>query len=366
MLGGVRPSPNRPRRPRIAGHFLVLGLVAALAGTSLQGCTSAGQKLLGAIDGPLNDPSNRTLRRSILAWGLDEFCGEMTSRNAPLVLAADSPVIGRFYPETCVKRELENGNLAVDFSGRGYAFTNLSKKMTFSSRASVQYNQDFLMDGSTMYAYFRTDKVVSSDFKIGLIEQPTANLLNSLSPVGESFGRQLLQGKLAEGFTVIREASGAAEFGLGTVPKGSRPFHPVDVHGADRVTYENARAEVHQNERDFVGPIKVKGGGRALYLRANLDGAAQADVIVLGASDGKASLELYLQYPAQGPMVGRPIVSETINAGVEYTRAVPVPEGMYYVVFDNTPTAGSSSPPMNAFDDRAATIRYAVQLGDAP
>jgi hypothetical protein len=39
---------------------------------------------------------------------------------------------------------------------------------------------------------------------------------------------------------------------------------------------------------------------------------------------------------------------------------------MYYVVFDNTPTAGSTSPPMNAFDDRAATIRYAVQLGDAP
>ncbi len=368
MLGPVRSSPNRPRLPQIAGFSLALLVATGAMGATLQGCASTGQKLLGAIDGPLNDPSNRTLRRSILAWGLDEFCSEMTTRNAPLVLNADSPVIGRFYPETCVKRELENGNLAVDFSGRGYAFTNLSKKMTFSSHANVQYNQDFLMDGSTMYAYFRTDKVVSSDFRLGLIEQPAANLLNSLSSVGETFGKQLLRGKLAEGFTVIREANGAAEFGLGTIPKGSRPFHPLDVHGAgaERVTYENARTEVHQNERDFVGPINVKGSGRALYLRANLDGAAQADVLVLGASDGKASLELYLQYAAQGPMAGRPIVSETINAGTEYTRAVPVPEGMYYVVFDNTPTAGSSSPPMNAFDDRAATIRYAVQLGDAP
>ena len=48
------------------------------------------------------------------------------------------------------------------------------------------------MDGSTMYAYFRTDKVVGSDFRIELIEQPAASLLNALSPLGGDFGKQLL------------------------------------------------------------------------------------------------------------------------------------------------------------------------------
>jgi hypothetical protein len=319
MLAAVRRTP-------IGRHVSLLWslpLVVQVTATASLGCGGASQKMLGSIAGPLNDPSNRSLRRSILAWGLGEFCAEMTTHDAPLTLAADAPVAGRFFPETCVTRDLPNGNLAVDFAGRGYAFTALSKKITFNARAQVQYNQDFLMDGSTMYAYFRTDKVVSSDFHISIVEQPAASLLNSLNPMGETFGRQLLESKLADGFTVIREANGAAEFGLGIVPKGSRPFRPVQVPGEDRVTYENARTEVHQNQRDFVGPIKISGSERALYLRASVDGAAQADVLVLGASDGKASLELYLQYPASGPMPGRPIVSETIHAGAEY----PYPKG---------------------------------------
>jgi hypothetical protein len=51
---------------------------------------------------------------------------------------------------------------------------------------------------------------------------------------------------------------------------------------------------------------------------------------------------------------------------VPYKRSIPVAEGTYYVVFDNTPSAGAVSPPMNPLDLRAATIRYALQVGEEP
>jgi len=344
---------------------VVLAVVVGLAG---EGCAGCGQRFLGVIEGPINDPANRSLRRTILGWGLSEFCNEVRARNAPLALSPDSPVIGRFYPEQCVQREGADGNLVVDITGRGYAWTNIAHKTTFFARAGAEYNQDFLMDGSTMYAYFRTSKVQASDFRITLVEQPAAAVVQQLSGLGDTFGRQLLTGKLSEGFTVVREASGAADFAPGMLARGQKPFRPTDVKGEDRVTYENLRTEVHQNQRDFIGPVKVEGKGRALYVTATVDGAPQIDVLILDAREGKASLDLYLGYAMVGPLAGqsRPLVSETARAGVPYARTIPVPEGVYYVVFDNTPSAGPSSPPTTMFDDRAASIRYAVQVGDEP
>jgi hypothetical protein len=47
-------------------------------------------------------------------------------------------------------------------------------------------------------------------------------------------------------------------------------------------------------------------------------------------------------------------------------QSIPLPKGVYYVVFDNTPTAGAVSPPNNPLDDRAAVVNYVLQIGDAP
>ena len=52
-------------------------------------------------------------------------------------------------------------------------------------------------------------------------------------------------------------------------------------------------------------------------------------------------------------------------AGQEVRRAFPVSPGTYYLVFDNTPTAGQVAPPVTAFDDRAAVVSYLIQIGDA-
>ena len=358
-FGASSPVMRRP-------SHLALALVLSLPLFTATGCASCGQSTVGALSGPLNAPANKTLRRQILSYGIGQFCTEMLKHDAPLQLAPDQPVIGRFYPRTCNTKEMENGDLFVSFSGVGYAWTNLSKKLAFDMNGSVQYNQDFLMDGSTMYAYFRTRQVQSSEFKTRVIEQPVASFLNQLTPLGDNFGKQLVQSKLAEGFTVIRDKDGNADFSLGVVELGKKPQHPFDVHGSSRITYENTRVEVHQNQRDFVGPIVVEDSGRALFVTGTMDGSPPIDVLFLRKDEAETSIGYYTTYAQIGPLGGQPFYGEVMQTGVPYSRTVPVPKGTYYVVFDNSSSAGQVAPFVNPLDDRAAVVSYVVQLGDAP
>ncbi len=344
-------------------------LIASIAAVSVllsfgSGCASCAQNSLGIISGPINDPTNRTLRRDVLAFGLSKFCSEMVKRSAPLKLNDDQPVIGRFFPQSCTSKQLDNGDLFVTFGGRGYAWTNLSKKLSFNMNGQVVYDEDFIMDGSTMYAYFRTRAVQSSNFQTIVIEQAVANFLNSLSPVADNFGRQLVGNELQKGFTVIRDNDGSADFALGTIAKGQRPLHPFDVHGSSKISYENLRVEVHQNQRDFVGPIVVEDSGRSLYVTGTLDGIQAVDVLFMRKDEAEASLGYYFNYPQSGPLAGAPFVGDVMQAGMPYARTLPVPPGTYYMVLDNTATAGQVAPPNNPLDDRAAVISYVVQLGD--
>ncbi len=341
-----------------------LTLLALLALPTV-GCGSCG---VCSFRGTLNDPSSRTMRRSMLQTGLGEFCKQMTSHNAPLKLSDDTPVIGRFYPRSCAQREMPNGDLFVDFQGEGYAYTNVSKKITFQMQGSVQYNQDFLVaaDRCDIYAYFRPRQVVSSNFTLGKIESTTASFLNTLSPVGETFGRQLVSSKLTEGFTVIHDEGGSDEVSLGIVELGKQPFHAFNMRGQDRLVLENTRTEVHQNQRDFIGPIEVTADGQAIFLRAQLDGAPRLDVFLVPRASGDASLRLYLDYPSHGPLAQAPMFADVLSQGVEYNRSVPVPKGFYYVIIDNTPSAGVVNPPANPLDDRAAVVNYAVSVGESP
>jgi hypothetical protein len=348
------------------GHVAVLVAVVGLAASSA--CTP---NAVCKVAGPINDPSNRTLRRNIMSFGLGQFCTQMTARNAPLTLSPDQPVVGRFFPQHCMQRTLDNGDLWVQFDGIGYAWTDLSKKVTFTSAATLQYNQDFkCAEDDAIYAYFDPRAVAPPDFRVAQIEQPVANLMqNWIAPFADNFGRQVVSGQLAQGFTVIVDANGTTEFSIGHLPLGQHPFHPFDVHGGGRITYESLRTQVHAGERDFIGPIAVEGDRRALFLQMHLEGVQSADVFVVPKSEGDASLQLYVQYGAIGPLAYPPRFSDIIRYGAEYQRAVPVPPGMYYVVIDNSPTAGQAAPPAPLFGvvgDAAALVNYAIQIGDAP
>jgi len=332
-------------------------------------CANTGQGLLGLMPGVVNDPSNRALRQSILGFGMGQFCHQMQTHDAPLSLDPSAPVIGRFFPQQCQSQELQNGDWFVQFSGFGYGYTNLSKKLTFTMSGAVEYDADFQMSGSTMYIYFRPRQVTSSNFASHVIEQPVAQFLNSLSNVGDTFGKQLVGGQLQAGFTVIRASNGSTEFGVGIIPVGQHPQSPIDVHGSDRVTWENARVDVHQNERDFIGPIEVTDSGRAIWVSGRVDGAPGVNVMLLRKDVGDASLQLYYSYPQVGPLSGAPITSAVMQQNVPFAQAFKVDAGQYYVLLDNTSPQGVASPIMNPLAmlaDSAATVSYAVQIGDAP
>jgi hypothetical protein len=344
-----------------------LALLLPLVSGGCASCAGSSQRMLGVIEGPINDPGNRSLRRSIMSFGLKEFCHQLTTHNAPLKLNEDSPVIGRFYPTFCAQRETEDGNLFVSFGGNGYAWTNLTKKLSFTSSGAVEYNQDFLMEGSVMYAYFRTKNLNASDFRTVVVEQPVANVFNQANPqIANTFGKQLLTSQLAQGFTVIREANGTADFGVGTIEKGKRPFHPFEVRGENRITYENLRTEVHQNQRDFIGPIEVEESNMALYVTASVDGGVPVDILFMAKHQADPSLKLYVDYPMSGPLAAPPMSADVIQPGVEFKKVVPVSKGIYFIVLDNTNSAGQVAPPQNPLDDRAAVISYVVQIGQAP
>jgi hypothetical protein len=329
-------------------------------------CASGAQGLLGIMPGVVNDPSNRALRRAILQFGMGQFCHEMQTRDAPLSMAPDAPAIGRFYATTCQQQELQNGDWFVQFAGFGYGWTAISRKVTFTMSGAVVYDADFQLSGSTMYIYFRPRQVQGASFQSHVVEQPVASFLNSLSNLGDSFGKQVVAQELNQGFTVIRDTNGSVDFAVGMIEVGKRPVHAVDVHGTDRVTWENARVEVHQGERDFIGPIEVKDSGRAIWLTATMQGPQMLDVALLRKDVGDASLRAYFEQAQAGPLAGPPIAADLMPAGAQYTHAWPVEPGQYYLLFDNTPTAGMVAPPMNPLDDRFATIGYAIQIGDAP
>jgi hypothetical protein len=322
------------------------------------------------LAGPINDPSNRTLRRSIMSFGLDQFCQQMTTRNAPLKLTPDAPIIGRFYPEHCTQRLLDNGDLWVQFDGFGYAWTSVTKKVTFTSAATIQYNQDFrCADDNSIYAYFDTRSASPPDFNVVQIENPMAKLAQDwFKPITDNFARQLVSGKLAQGFTVIRGDDGSTDFDLGHLALGTHPAHPFNFHGTSRIAWESARTSVYANERDFIGPIAVEDSNRAIYVTMQLDGQALVHVLVVPKSEGDASLQLYTRYGPAGPLAYPPRFADVVQYGVQYQRAVPVPAGMYYVVIDNTASAGQPpAAPMLAFGvDPAAVVNYAIQIGDAP
>ena len=72
-------------------------------------------------------PADASRRASI------EFCTQMVSHDAPLKLAPESPVIGRFFPIDCHSKDIgKRGPLRRVFGGFGYGYTNISKRMSFS------------------------------------------------------------------------------------------------------------------------------------------------------------------------------------------------------------------------------------------
>lgn len=346
----------------VAGAAFALSFVGA----------SCGQSALGILPGVLNDPGNLTLRQEILKFGTGSMCSEVLKRSVPVRTNDDDPAMGRFFPASCFAQQTPAGTMLVQMSGTGYVWTNATKRLTFDANASVEYSTDFLMDGSTLYAYFRTKATNQVTFNVKVVEAPASASSLGLpvqidaGSIVRQMGPQLLKAELSRGFTVIRDSDGTAAFGLGVVEKGQRPSAPYAPGSSGRLLLANERSEIHQGQRDYTGPYEVTGDGQALWLTVSVDGAPGADVIVVPASIGVAWRDTYINQVATTPPPTPGRVDEPVMQGAIWRRAVPVPRGSYYVVLDNTTTAGRTSLPVSPNDDRAAAVSYAVELGGAP
>jgi hypothetical protein len=363
------PTSSSTRRSVLPalGRVLALGLMAGCSGFA----QSSGPKALAIMPGVVNRPDNKSLRFAMLKYGLEEFCRQMTKRGAPLKLTDDTPTIGRFYPARCETRVIDeegSKSFLVQFLGSGYAWTNITHRIGFDAAGVVEYNPDFLLEDATMYLYFRTKHIGATSFQAGMIENPGVNLALVMAPGGfaDKFGQEVVASELTRGFTVLRQSDGGVDFGLGIIDKGKKPFHPYEVRGTDKVTLANERLEVHAGQREFLGPFEVDGDGRALFFTIGIDGAQALDVFLLPKDSGDVWLSQYIHQPATAPPPYPPLMQDVVAAVAPWRKALPVAKGQYYLVLDNTPTAGRVSPEGGAFDDRAALVNYAVQLGDAP
>ncbi len=347
----------------------------AVAGLAATACPSQEQIGAGALtvlsEGVINDPRNKSLRFDILKFGLDQFCFEMTSRGAPLKLEDDHPVLGRFFATNCSARVVDDDvrkSFVLQYEGRGYAWTNVSERIGFTSAGLVEYAPDFQVSGDAMYVYFRPKNVEAIDFGMKMVESTVARAGGAaLSVDFDAMGRNIVQTQLRRGFTVIRRsAKGETDFALGFIAPGQLPFKPFRVESTDRILLANDRTEVHSGQQDFVGAFTVPDDDQALYLTMTVDGAPAVDVLVVPRGVGDLMIQTFVASAGPAPLNGAPALDDTLVPGSHYKRYVRVPAGSYYLVLDHSGAVGRSAPPAVLGDDRAAKIDYVVQLGDEP
>lgn len=341
------------------------GILAALGCASQDQLGSSAVGIVG--QGVVNDPANKSLRFDILRFGLDRFCEEMMQQGAPLKLHDDQPVMGRFFAEGCQSQVFDDARrntLIVQFSGRGYAWTNLTGRIGFRTRGLVELAPDFRLHEDAMYVYFRAQKVETSHFELLLTESTaTTTAARATGVDADRVGRSVVDGQLRRGFTVIRyDQDGHMDFELGLVPPGERPFRPYTVVSSPRATLSNGRTEVYQEQQDFIGRFRVDGSGRALTLTLKLDGAPAVDVALLHARNVGPMLDRYMTSPGAVPAAAHPNFSAQLTAQAPLKAEIPLAEGEYFLLIDNSSVVGTTTPATSS----AAKVDYLVQLGDAP
>ena len=353
-----------PRMPAL--RTAIRRLVLTVASLSFTGA-SCGPSVLGLMPGVLNDPQNLSLRRSLLASGLAHVCEEVSSRSMPLRFRDEDPVAGRFFPTTCAARELPSGDLYLQLAGQGYVWTDRSLRLGFGAGAAIAYDTDFLLDGATMYVYFRPRASDPPRFSTRFVEDAQVTMLSGMigkqggQTLPDRIGTQIMAATLARGFTVIRDPSGGIEYGVGVVAPGARPPEAYRGLDRDRPVLANERVDVHQNQRDFAGPFEVP-AGKELGLLISVAGAPAVDVLLVPRAVGDAWLATYTNQPTTTQPPGQPLLDDVVVAGSAYHRSLAVPPGSYYLVLDNTPTAGRTSLPPYPRNDHAAVVSYAVDL----
>jgi len=353
-------------------RFASLTLLALLG---LSGCTKSetlgAQSMAFVGQGIVNDPKNRSLRFDLLKFGLESFCTEMKKQGIALKLSDEHPVMGRFFSRDCqseIVDDEQRKSLMLRFTGIGFAWTNVTGRIGFDVVALVEYATDFqLASDKTLYVYFRPRNIQATTYQTKMVESAQSRGAMTLAQIDPNrIGKQILSAQLERGFTVIRrEERGETEYGLGVIDVGTTPFKPFQIVSSRR-TLVNDRTEIHAGQQDVVSGFLVTGKNQALTITANIDGAAAVDLFLLSDLEGNQLLDRYVSQPGPVSLSMPPQFEDSIQYGTQWQRTIPVPEGSYQILFDNTKVLGRTAPAANVGDDRAVKVDYVVQVGDAP
>lgn len=302
-------------------------------------------------------------------FGAQRMCPEMLKRGAPLKLTANGNAIGRFFPERC-STQVNDGpqTVTVAFSGTGFASTPIAGRMGFAVSATIDYRMDFFMAEDATYVWARPARIVHGpEFRMGAIENKLVDWA-AQGPAGymvTTFGSQIVEGQLASGFTVVHGDEGD-EFSIGILTPPARP-HKYFKSSNGRVTLERDTTEIRTDQIDLIGPLEVPDSEQALFLRFQVTGPA-LDVMLIrrGAGDlwrNGLQLGAALAAPPEAPLS-----TFVLQPGQEARQRIPLPQGQYYVVIDNSARMGGVNPPwspLGILGGNAAVVAYSAELGDA-
>jgi hypothetical protein len=304
-------------------------------------------------------------------YGASQICPELLKRGMGLRNQDRGPVIGRFFPTGCtVDVDSQNHLVTVKFNGWGYAYSTLTRKVTFNTDAALQFRPEVHFGDEDIYVWGKSSRIVDGPhFTVRAVENPVAGTATAVTPIGNianMFGNQIAAGELTRGFTVLQNwDTESKSFGLGIILPPSRPHTPYDVSADEKHTFLNETLEVNWNQRDFLGPFDIVDSDQQLEVRMFNQGGG-AEVLVVQRQTGDVWRDQYIQGGALTQPPGPVLGGVSIPPNRETRQSFRLQPGQYYIVIDNTAFAGSIAPVGNPFTGGpAARISAVVQLGEA-
>lgn len=343
---------------RRSAPLLAMTLLCATLALAAQGCR------------PPNLPES--VRWWLFAnFGAEKMCPEMLKKSMTLRLSERSAGIGRFFPNQCSHQVNDAARtVTIHVSGTGYGFMAPAKRVGFSIQASVEYRPDFWFVDDDVYVWAKLNRVVNGpNFKLGYVENPVIDVAANVPPFGSIanfLGDQVVKGQMTKGFTVVRNMDTDTDtFSLGIIQPPHKPFTPYDVSKSERLTYANEIVDVSIGQRDYLGPFEVAESDQALYLQMGVVGPP-VDVMIVDKRTGDIWRENY-QLGRPSPPPGPVMTGFPLQPGPDVFRRLKLPPGLWYVVIDNTNSAGMVQPPMasiNPLVAPTARVKYLAQLGE--
>jgi hypothetical protein len=301
-------------------------------------------------------------------FGASRMCPEMLKQGVPLRLQDRQPTIGRFFPSSC-SYTVDDGRrtVAVSFAGNGYGYMSPAKRIGFSVSGTIELRPGIQLAGDKAYVFGHFNRIINGPtFNVAYIENPVVDVAANLPGIGSManlFGNQIVAGELTRGFTVVNTDKGN-DFALGILLPPQLPHHPYDTSASERFTFMNETVDIHQNQRDYLGPFEVPEAGKSLFLSLSNQGPA-LDVMIVNRYTGDAWRDQYQRGMLAGPP-GPVIAGGPLGPNMSDTRRYGLAPGSYYVVIDNTAAAGLVNPPASILPlaDAMSRLSYVAQLGE--